>query len=91
MIKSLHLCGKFKNMLYKLSHTQKLLGKKTKAKDSEKYYPIYYALMGFMFGSILLLSALNGFLFFGWLSISMSIVFGLLSINIIGKRQTKKI
>lgn len=90
MIIIFQLCIKIKTMLYKLSHSQKLLTKKAKTKDAERFYPIYYALMGFMFASILILSALNDFLFFGWLSISMSIVFGLLSINIIGKRQTKK-
>ncbi|AWX44138.1 hypothetical protein HME9304_01138 [Flagellimonas maritima] len=70
--------------------SQKLEETKSRITDEEKYYPIYYALMGFLFTGILLLSALNNFLFFGWLSISMSIIFGLLSINIIGKRQTKR-
>ncbi len=70
--------------------SQKLEETKSRITDEEKYYPIYYALMGFLFAGILLLSALNNFLFFGWLSISMSIIFGLLSINIIGKRQTKR-
>ncbi|MBS9462416.1 hypothetical protein LV716_09740 [Flagellimonas sp. HMM57] len=72
------------------SLVQKIEAKRTKLSEEEKYYPIYYALMGFLFGGILILSALNDFLFFGWLSISMSIIFGLLSINMIGKRQTKK-
>ncbi len=77
-------------MLYKLFHSQKLEAKKEKTADPERFYPLYYALTGFLFGGILVLSALNDFLFFGWLSISMSIIFGLMSIHLIGKRQTKK-
>nr|WP_299072471.1 hypothetical protein [uncultured Allomuricauda sp.] len=78
-------------MLHKLSQSQNLLAKKEKSGDVEKFYPIYYALMGFLFTGVLILSALNGFLFFGWLCISMSIVFGLLSINLIGKKLTTKV
>lgn len=85
-----NLCKK-KIMIYKLLNAQKLGAEKAKTKDAEKFYPLYYALTGFLFASILILSAMNGFLFFGWLCISMSIIFGLLSIHLIGKRQTKKI
>lgn len=77
-------------MLYKLLHSQKIETKRAKAKNAERYYPLYYALMGFLFGSVLLLSALNDFLFFGWLAISMSIIFGLMSIHLMGKNQTKR-
>ncbi|SHG51279.1 hypothetical protein [Flagellimonas flava] len=77
-------------MLFKLTQTQKLESQKVKTKNPERFYPLYYALTGFLFGAILVLSALNDFLFFGWLSISMSIIFGLMSIHLIGKNQTKK-
>ncbi|WP_298793399.1 hypothetical protein [uncultured Allomuricauda sp.] len=77
-------------MLSKLSLTQKVDSKKEKVNRKERYYPLYYALTGFLFGGILVLSALNDFLFFGWLSISMSIIFGLLTIHILGDEQVKK-
>jgi len=53
-------------------------------------YPIYYAIMGFIFGGVLLLSALNNFLFFGYLAMSMLIIFGLMTIHLIGNQQTKR-
>ncbi|RDY59525.1 hypothetical protein [Flagellimonas nanhaiensis] len=77
-------------MIYKLLHSQKSESKVHKSKKEERYYPLYYALTGFLFGAVLVLSALNDFLFFGWLSISMSIVFGLMSIHMVGKNQTKR-
>nr|WP_299387149.1 hypothetical protein [Allomuricauda sp.] len=77
-------------MLYKLSHTQKLESQQEITKDPQRYYPLYYALTGFMFGGILVLSALHDFLFFGWLAISMAIVFGLMSIHLMGESQTRK-
>lgn len=77
-------------MLSKLTLTQKVDPSKEKVKGKERFYPLYYALTGFLFGGILVLSALNDFLFFEWLGLSMSIVFGLLSIHLIGDQQTKK-
>ncbi|MEX0316262.1 MAG: hypothetical protein AB3N18_18925 [Allomuricauda sp.] len=77
-------------MISKLTLTQKVDSRKEKVKRKERFYPLYFALTGFLFGGILVLSALNDFLFFGWLSISMSIVFGLLTIHILGGQQTKR-
>ncbi|WP_431125205.1 hypothetical protein [Flagellimonas flava] len=77
-------------MLYKLTQVQKLESQKEISNSKQRYYPLYYAITGFMFGGILVLSALNDFLFFGWLAISMSIVFGLMSIHMLGESQTKK-
>lgn len=77
-------------MLFKLSQTQKLETQKETVKKQDRYYPIYYAIMGFMFAGILLLSAANDFLFFEWLCISMAIIFGLLSIHLMSESQTKR-
>ncbi|MDC6365442.1 MULTISPECIES: hypothetical protein [Flavobacteriaceae] len=74
----------------KVLFSQKIENKATKSTKENIYYPLYYALTGFLFGGILVLSALNDFLFFGWLSISISIVFGLMSIHLTGKNQTKR-
>ncbi len=77
-------------MLFKLPITQKLTQKKEASKSHDVLYPIYYTLMGLIFGGVLLLSAINNFLFFGWLAISMAIIFGLMTIHLIGEQQTKR-
>lgn len=79
-----------KKMMYKFLPIQKILSKREQLTTSEAYYPLYFTLMGFVFGSILVLSAMNDFLFFEWLAISMSIVFGLIVIHLSGKNQTIK-
>ncbi len=63
---------------------------KEKTKNSERYYPLYFTLMGFMFCIVLMLSAANNYLFFGWLCISMAIVLGLMFIHLMGKSQVKR-
>ncbi len=61
-----------------------------RTKKSERYYPLYFTLMGFMFGIVLMMSAINNYLFFGWLCISMAIVLGLMFIHLMGKSQVKR-
>ena len=61
-----------------------------RTKKSERYYPLYFTLMGFMFGIVLMMSAVNNYLFFGWLCISMAIVLGLMFIHLMGKSQIKR-
>lgn len=77
-------------MIYKLTHTQKFALQKSKTKSIVNFHTMCYTLMCLTFVAVLTLSALNGFLFFGWLSISMAIVFSLVSIHLIGEKQTKK-
>ncbi|WP_350293132.1 hypothetical protein [uncultured Croceitalea sp.] len=77
-------------MLLKLLIAQKQIHTKEASKPHDILYPIYYTIMGFIFGGVLLLSALNNFLFFGWLAISMAIFFSLMTIHLIGIQQTKK-
>ncbi len=77
-------------MLFKLPIAQKLTQKKEAANLHDVLYPIYYTLMGLIFGAVLLLSAINDFLFFGWLAVSMAIIFGLMTIHLVGNQQTKK-
>lgn len=76
--------------MYKLLPFQKALSTNEKTTSKDAYYPIYFAIMGFIFGGMLVLSALNDFLFFEWLALSMSIVFGLIVIHLSGKNQTIK-
>ncbi|MFS4468720.1 hypothetical protein [Maribacter sp. 2210JD10-5] len=77
-------------MIFRLIQTQAIRYQEEKVKKVDRYYPLYYAIMSVLFVGILLLSALNGFLFFGWLSVSMAIVFGIMTIHLIGQKQTKK-
>ncbi|WP_222981971.1 hypothetical protein [Flagellimonas meishanensis] len=77
-------------MAEKVIQDSRLSLDKEKTKNPERYYPLYFTLMGFMFGFVLLLSALNNYLFFGWLCISMAIVFGLMFIHLMGKNQVKR-
>ena len=77
-------------MLFKLPVTPKRTLGREATKSQDALYPIYYVLMGLIFGGVLLLSAVNNFLFFGWLAISMSIIFGLLTIHLVGNSQTEK-
>lgn len=84
------LCQKFRNMLFRLPIALKFSQKKESSTLSDALYPVYFAIMGLIFGGVLILSALNGFLFFGWLAISMAIILGLMTIHLIGNQQTKK-
>ena len=77
-------------MLFKLPIAQKRTQTQEASKTRDILYPIYYTLMGLIFGGVLILSALNDFLFFGWLAISMSIILGLMTIHLVGNQQTKK-
>lgn len=77
-------------MIFKLLITQKQPQAKEISKTKDILYPIYYMIMGFIFGGVLLLSALNNFLFFGHLAISMLIIFGLMTIHLLGEQQTKR-
>ncbi|QLG45657.1 hypothetical protein [Costertonia aggregata] len=77
-------------MIYRLTQTQKMSKQKEKIEKSEWLHPLYYTIMCLVFGSVLTLSALNGFLFFGWLTVSMLIVFGLAIIHLAGQKQTKR-
>lgn len=77
-------------MLFKLTISQKRTERKKFLSLSETLYPIYFVVMGLIFGGVLMLSALNDFLFFGWLAGSMAIVLGLMGIHLIGNQQTRK-
>jgi hypothetical protein len=77
-------------MLFKLPITQKNTKNQEASRLQDVLYPIYYVLMGLVFGGVLILSAVNNFLFFGWLAISMGIIFGLFTIHLVGNSQTKK-
>ncbi|MDT0606623.1 hypothetical protein [Croceitalea rosinachiae] len=77
-------------MLFKLPIAQRLAQKKETSNLNDTLYPIYFVVMGFIFGGVLMLSALNNFLFFKWLTVSMAIVLGLMTIHLIGNQQTKK-
>lgn len=77
-------------MLFKLPSVQKLSQKRTASDLNDTLYPIYFIIMGLIFGGVLMLSAINDFLFFGWLAVSMAIVLGLMTIHLIGNQQTKK-
>lgn len=77
-------------MIYKLTQTQKFVLQKSKTSSVVNFRTICYTLMCLTFVAVLTLSALNGFLFFGWLSISMAIIFSLASIHLIGEQQTKR-
>lgn len=77
-------------MLFKIPITQKFTQKKEATKLNDILYPIYFVIMGLIFGSVLLLSALNNFLFFGHLAVSMFIIFGSMTIHLLGNQQTKK-
>ena len=84
------LCPKFRNMLFRLPIALKFSQKKEGSTLNDALYPVYFVIMGLIFGGVLILSALNGFLFFGWLAISMAIILGLMTIHLIGNQQTKK-
>ncbi|GMN06876.1 hypothetical protein MTsPCn5_22650 [Croceitalea sp. MTPC5] len=77
-------------MLFKLTISQKRAERNNALLSSDALYPVYFIIMGLIFGGVLMLSALNGFLFFGWLAGSMAIVLGLMTIHLIGNQQTKK-
>ncbi|NAY91996.1 hypothetical protein GTQ34_08700 [Muricauda sp. JGD-17] len=77
-------------MAEKITQDSRFSLTREKTKNSERYYPIYFTLMGFMFAIILMMSALNNYLFFGWLLISMAIVLGLMFIHLMGKSQVKR-
>ena len=49
-----------------------------------------YIAIGIGFGLLLVASAMNDFLFFGWLTMSAFIVFALMGIHFIGKKQVKR-
>jgi hypothetical protein len=49
-----------------------------------------YIVLGLVFGGFLLLSALNGYLFFGWLALGSFIVFALMGMHFIGQKQIKR-
>jgi len=77
-------------MLFKLSISQDW-AEKTKALNlNDILYPVYFIIMSLIFGGVLMLSALNDFLFFGWLAGSMAIILGLITIHLVGNQQTKK-
>ena len=86
----MEICIKFSIMADKAIRNTGYSLQKEQTKNSERYYPLYFTLMGFMFGIVLLLSALYDYLFFGWLCISMAIVFGLMFIHLMGKSQVKR-
>ena len=77
-------------MLFKIPIAQKLPQKREASNLSSALYPFYFILMGLIFGGVLMFSALHDFLFFEWLVTSMGIIFGLLTIHLIGNQQTKK-
>lgn len=76
-------------MLSKISTTKATVAAKTSRKQ-ELLYPVYFALMGLVFGGVLMLSAMNNFLFFGYLAVSMGIISGILTIHLLGKAQVKR-
>lgn len=84
------LCQKFRNMLFRLPSAQKFTQKKEASTLNDALYPVYFVIMGLIFGGVLILSALNGFLFFGWLAISMAIILGLMTIHLMGNQQTNR-
>ena len=49
-----------------------------------------YLVLGMVFGVFLLLSALNGYLFFGWLALGTFIVFALVGMHFIGQKQIRR-
>lgn len=77
-------------MLFRLPSAQKITQKRTASDLNDTLYPIYFIVMGLIFGGVLMLSAINNFLFFGWLAVSMGIILGLMTIHLIGNQQTKK-
>ena len=76
-------------MLSKIS-TEKSTITAKKSRRQDILYPIYFAFMGLVFGGVLMLSAMNNFLFFGWLGVSMGIISCIIAIHLIGKAQLKK-
>ena len=76
-------------MLSKIS-TTKATATAKKSRQQELLYPVYFALMGLIFGGVLMLSAMNNFLFFGYLAVSMGIISGILAIHLLGKAQVKR-
>lgn len=77
-------------MLFKLQMSEDAVAKRIVFDWSAIRYHLCYALMALIFGGVLMLSALNGFLFFGWLAGSMLIVLGLMTIHLIQNQQTTK-
>ncbi len=49
-----------------------------------------YLIIGLVFSGFLVLSALNNYLFFGWLAMGTFIVFALIGIHFIGQKQIKR-
>ena len=80
------LCHKFKSMLFKLPSVQKLWQKRTASDLNDTLYPIYFIIMGLIFGGVLMLSAINDFLFLVfwfavfYIDISISLIFALVSV-----------
>ncbi len=51
---------------------------------------VAYIVLGLVFGGFLLLSALNDYLFFGWLAVGTFIVFALMGMHFNGQKQIKR-
>lgn len=70
--------------------TEKLERAHSGPKAHDRFYPWYFLLMGFVFTTVLILSAANDFLFFGYLCLTMPLVMGLMAIHLVGMRQVKR-
>lgn len=57
---------------------------------SQQINTVAYLLIGLCFGAFLILSAMNNFLFFGWLAMGTFIVFALIGMHFIGQKQIKR-
>ncbi len=58
--------------------------------NQDRYYPLYFAGMGSLVITALVLSAANDFLFFGWLCLAAPIFLGLMAIHLAGIKQVKR-
>lgn len=86
----IQLCQKFRIMLFKLPIAQKFTKRKDASRLNDALYPFYFTIMGMVFGGVLILSAVNNFLFFEWLALSMTIIMSLMTIHLLGDQQTIK-
>jgi hypothetical protein len=77
-------------MIFKLLHVQKTQATKEQVDSVDGFYLARYVVVLSMFAGVLVLSMLNDFLFFSWLSISSAIIGGLMSIHLMGQKQIKR-
>jgi len=66
----------------------------TKQKGTKVYQTtlnsMSYLILGLGFGGFLTLSALNDYLFFGWLAVGTFIVFAMVGMHFIGQKQIRR-